>query len=293
MGSKWKLNGHFQKMLILVEVAVVWAVEVVVVTRVMVVLVVIQAVHMMVEWIQIGICSHRMLEVVFRPMVLLDTVHLAMVMVLPIMAWVMVVMEVMLAALDMVVLLVQLMVTCPLLVMEVVLRVGLEARGAHKLLLDMELWGMVVLLHGVLQGLVVVRLVVVLVQRLLVILLVVELDMAIKVMGMLDMVEVKDLMEIRAGMVLLEGALEVLQTVVLVEKCRQALVATWEVVMVMQGMEMQHGDWTHHKLLEIMVLSRTVLMVGRLVMVVVMVVDRPAKPSSNDLLLTSVLSASS
>jgi hypothetical protein len=154
----------------------------------------------------------------------------------------------------------------------------------------MVLWVMGMLVLGALKmlGLAVVALV----QYLLVNLLVEPLGMGIKVMGTVVTVEMMDHMGIQLGMVLLEDVLGALQTVMLVvlveQNYRGVAVATWGVDMVMQmeilGMEMQRGDLSNHKLLEIMgLLKQMVLMVDRLDMVVVMVVLRLEKPNNSDL----------
>ena len=151
------------------------------------------------------------------------------------------------------------------------------------------------LLPGVLQVPVVVLLVVVLVQHLLVNLQAELLGMGIKGMGMgiKVMQEVMGLMVMQVDMVLLVGVVGVSQIVVLVlvvESFKGMLVVvTWEVATVMlteiQGMEMQHGDLTHHRLLEIMVHRQMVLIVDRLVMVGPMAVVRSDNLSSSKILV--------
>ena len=146
----------------------------------------------------------------------------------------------------------------------------------------MVLWVMGMLLLGVLKmlGLAVVALV----QYLLVNHLVEPLGMGIKVMGTVVTVEMMDHMGIQLGMVVLDvlGVLRTVMLVVLVEQnYREVLAATWGVDMVMQmeilGMEMQRGDLSNHKLLEIMgLLKQMVLMVD-------MVVLRLDKPNNSDL----------
>ncbi len=126
---------------------------------------------------------------------------------------------------------------------------------------------------------------VVLVQHLQVNLLVELLSMEIKVMDTEGKVEVRDLMQMRLVMVLLEGVLVVAQIAIQAgESYRGVVAATWEVAMVMlmgiQDMETQHGNLIHHRLLEIMELRQMVLMVGKLAMVVDMVLS-PDKPSSS------------
>lgn len=138
MGSKLKLSELYQKMRILVEVVVAWAVEYI---RGMGVQVATQVMPTMVEWILIGICRLQMQEAVLDLMAPLVLVHRAMVMVLLIVVWVTVVMEAMLAvAQDMVGLLLPLMgiQIWQVLAMLVVRRVGLEVLGDLSRHLGME-----------------------------------------------------------------------------------------------------------------------------------------------------------
>lgn len=263
----------------------------------MVVLVVIRAmvlpgamqIHMMVEWIQIGICSLRAQEVAFLLMVHQALMHLVMDMVLPIMVLDMVVMVVMavpvLAMVDLLVLRMGIL-TSQVLGMQVVHLVPLEAHGAVKLHLAMVPWATDMLHLGAHQMLVLGALV--LVQLLLVNLLVGLLGMGIKVMDMVVMLEMMDPMGIQLDMELLGGVLGVLQTVILGVhhlNYRGVAVATWEVVMGMQmeiqGMEMQVGDPSHN-FLEIMGLRAMDFMVGNLVMVGDTVVLRIGKANNSD-----------
>jgi hypothetical protein len=149
---------------------------------------------MMVEWIQVGTCSLKALEVVFLLMGHLAIMQLDMDMVLPVMVLVMVAIA---AILELVLVMGDLQVRSmgilmfQILAMQAVLLGHPEVHGTVKVHLAMVLWVMGVLLLGVLQMLV---LAVVLVQRLLVNLLVGPLGMGVKVMGMVVMVEMMDLM---------------------------------------------------------------------------------------------------
>ena len=94
-----------------------------------------------------------------------------------------------------------------------------------------------------------------------------------------------DLMETRLHMGLLVAVQEVLQTAVemVLEIYKQV---TWEVAMVMvlgiQGIEMQDGGLTLHKLLGTMEPSQMDLMVAKLGTVEAMVVQRLGKPNNSN-----------
>lgn len=172
-------------------------------------------------------------------------------------------------------------------VMEVVHQVLQEVHGTIRLLQDMVVVLPMVMLLGVLLELLVL-VGVPLFQHPQVNLQVELLDTGIKVMVMVvDMAEMMGLMGIHLGMVLLEAVSGVVQiaipqqvVVVLGEIYR--LGVTWEVVMAMlmeiQGMEIQDGGLTPHKLLGTMVVK----VMGLKRDMVAMAVLRPDRLSSSD-----------
>jgi len=282
----------FRKMPTPVAVAVPWLVVVVVVQAaaevirlVMLLLAEIRDL-LMAEPSQTGTCSLKMLEVVFRLMVLLDIVLLVMGMVPPTTAWVMAVTVVMvLPILGMEALLLQLMETLMhlVLVMEVVHRVLLEVLGAPRLpqgmvpaAMGMPLLGVVVQPVGlVLHPQVNLR--------------VGLLGMEAKVMCMVGMVDRTGLMQIKLLMVLLVVVLEVSPIVMLLPvggRCKAVVVPIGEVVatempMGLRDMEIKDG-MILLQLLEVMELRQMGLMVAQLDMVVGMAVPRLDRLNSSD-----------
>lgn len=278
----------FRKMPTPVAVAVPWLVVVVVqavaeVIRLVTVLLAEIRDLLMAEPSQTGTCSLKMLEVVFRLMVLLDIVLLVMGMVPPTTAWVMAVMV--LPILGMEVLLVQLMETLIhlVLVMEVVHRVQHEVLGAPRLpqgmvpaAMGMPLLGVVVQPVG-------------LVLHPQVNLQVGLLGMEAKVMGMVGMVDRMGLMQIKLLMVLLVVVLEVSPIVMLLPvggRCKAVVVPIGEVVamempMGLRDMEIKDG-MILLQLLEVMELRQMGLMVAQLDMVVGMAVPRLDRLNSSD-----------
>lgn len=279
----------FRKMPTLVVVAVPCLVVVVVVQAVAevirLVMVLLAEIRdlLMAELSQTGTCSLKMLEVVFRLMVLLYIVLLVMGMVPPTTAWVMAVMV--LPILGMEVLLVQLMETLIhlVLVMEVVHRVQHEVLGAPRLpqgmvpaAMGMPLLGVVVQPVG-------------LVLHPQVNLQVGLLGMEAKVMGMVGMVDRMGLMQIKLLTVLLVVVLEVSPIVMLLPvggRCKAVVVPIGEVVamempMGLRDMEIKDG-MILLQLLEVMELRQMGLMVAQLDMVVGMAVPRLDRLNSSD-----------
>lgn len=192
------------------------------------------SVLMTVEWIPTGTCKLKMLELAIL-MVRLGMVPQAMAMGHPTMVWAMEVMEVMaeqiramavpILAMVLPQLLPMVIQMRPVLVMEVVQRVDQEAHGALRVFLVMGIWDMVMLL-GVLQVLLVDLLAEDLVNLQLE-----RLDMEIKVMVMVVMLEMMVLMEINPVMALLDVPVVLLAVihlleVVLQETCSQVLGVT-------------------------------------------------------------------